>query len=232
MVDLDELRRAVDDAFVETGRGSTSWPDPYPDRSSIPEDAYSRLTNPARWRILGVRTDAWLIALVGAGLATVQADPAVTWRTRELPIISRAERLRPTAAGALELVVAHSRIGDVGDAGVVLGVGDPAELVNWFPDCGCDACDSGSQNELEWLDTNIVGIVTGAFRRLTAGPMVITVIDGDGSWSADGFHSGARRIGRKVDDILADPRGWDELSGRSWLEAPDQRSGRDSSDGQ
>lgn len=216
MADVEELQAAVEAAFLQTGRGSARWPDPNPDRSLMPDEAYSRVTNPAKWRILGNRTDAWLIALVRAGLATVEPDAAVTWATQARPVISRAERAIPVATGALELVFAHSRIGDVDDAGVVLGVGIPAECVNWFPNCGCDACDSGSQNELDHLDSHILGVVTGSFRRLTHREAVITVI-GDGGWSATGFSRTRRRIGRQVEAVLANPRGWNELTGSSWL---------------
>ena len=183
----------------------------------MPDEAYSRLTNPPKWRILGARTDAWLIALVDAGLAVVERNATVSWKTQPGPVMFHAERAVPMAAGALELIVAHSQIGDVDDAGVVLGVGDPAECVNWFPDCGCDACDSGSQNELDHLDAHLRGIVTGSFRRLTRGERVITVI-GDGGWSASGFSTTARRIGHQVEAVLAEPHGWNELSGRSWLD--------------
>jgi hypothetical protein len=216
VVEIQELERAVEAAFARTGRDLTRWPDPHPDHSSKPDEAYSRLTNPARWRILGARTDAWLIALGDAGLATVERDVTVTWRTQPGPLISRAERALPAAAGALRLVTAHSRIGDVDDAGVVLGVGKPAECVNWFPDCGCDACDSGSQNELDHLDNHVRSIVTGSFRRLRDGERVITVI-GD-SWNASGFRPRARRIWQEVEDVLANPVGWDELTGPSWLD--------------
>jgi hypothetical protein len=216
VIGVQELQVAVEAAFVQASRGLARWPDPHPDRSSVPDEAYSRLTNPAKWRILGARTDAWLVALVNAGLAIVEPDATVTWTSRRRPVISRAERAIPVAVGALELVVAHSQIGDVDDAGLVLGVGDPADCVNWFPDCGCDACDSGSQNELDHLDAHMVGIVTGSFRRLSDGERVITVID-DGGWSASGFRSTGRRIGREVAAVLANPHGWDELTGRSWL---------------
>ena len=217
VIALQELLVAVEDAFVHTGRSSTPWPDPHPDRSLIPDEAYSRLTNPARWRILGQRTDAWLTALVQAGLANVGPDATVTWTTQPPPVISRAERAIPVVAGALELVVAHSQIGDVDDAGLVLGVGSPTECINLFPDCGCDACDSGSQNELDHLDSHMLSIVTGSFRRLSDGEAVITVI-GDGGWSATGFSSTGRRIGRQVEAVLDNPHGWSELTGRSWLD--------------
>ncbi|MDF2732441.1 MAG: hypothetical protein K0S92_1073 [Desertimonas sp.] len=217
MIEVEELQAAVEAAFLQTSRASVRWADPHRDQSSVPADAYSRLTNPVKWRILGARTDAWLIALVDAGLAVVDRHATVAWKSQPGPVMSHAERVVPVAAGALELVVAHSQVGDVDDAGVVLGAGDPAECVNWFPDCGCDACDSGSQNELDHLDAHLLSIVTGSFRRVSDGQRVITVI-GEDEWSASGFHLTARRIGTQVDAVLANPHGWNELTGGSWLD--------------
>lgn len=204
------LVATVERAFTQTSAGLARWPDPHPDRSPADEE-YSRLLDPAKWRIVGARADAWLVALVDAGLAVVEPDAAITWRTKPGPVISRAERAVPLAAGALPLIVAHSRLGEVDDGGVVLGIGHPAACITWFPDCGCDACDSGSQNELDHLDAHLVGIVSGAFRRLSDGTREITVI-GDGGWSASG-----RFARREVDAVLADPDGWNELAGTSWL---------------
>ena len=179
----------------------------------MPDEAYSRVTNAAKWRILAARTDAWLTALVDAGLATVETGARPRWTAHQLPLIDHAERVLPVAAGALELVVAHSRIGDVVDAGVVLGVGSPAECIARIPDCGCDACDSGSDNELDDLDVYVNGVVTGAFRRLSDGSRAITVI-GDAVRTTSGFEP---RSNDEVEAALADPTGWNELSGTSWL---------------
>jgi hypothetical protein len=63
--------------------------------------------------------------------------------------------------------------------------------------------------------------VTGSFRRLGDGERVITVV-GD-SWSASGFRPTARRIGREVEDVLANPDGWDELTGPSWIDTATRR---------
>ena len=207
---VTELLAAVDAAFEITGRGLAQWPDPHPDRSVLDEE-YSRLTDAGRWRIIGARADAWIAALVEAGLAAVERDPTIRWRVNPKTVISRADRIVPVAVGALPFIVGRSQIGDVVDAGVTLGVGDPAVCVTWFPDCGCDACDSGSQDELDHFDSYVDSIVSGAFRRLTAGDREITVI-GEGSWSASG------EFGRhEVGTIIADPSGWDEVAGTSWL---------------
>ena len=209
-----DLLASVDAAFAITGRGLTPWPDPHPDRAPLDEE-YSRLLDPAKWRIIGARAEAWLVALVEAGVAVVERDASVRWRAAPTTVISRIDRVVPRAEDALPLIVARSRLGDFDDAGVTVGVGDPAVCVAWFPHCGCDACDSGSQDELDELDRHIVGIVSGTFRRLTKGSREITVVD-DHGWSASG---GFQR--REVGRILADPTGWDELAGTSWLERPD-----------
>lgn len=208
-----ELLGAVDGAFAITGRDLTAWPDPHPDRAPL-DDEYSRLGDPAKWRIIGARAEAWLDALVDAGLAVVDRNVSIQWRVEPATVIGRADRLVPVAAGALSLVVARSRLGDVDDAGVTLGVGDPAVCVTWLPSCGCDACDDGSQPELDRLDDHIVAVVGGAFRHLSAGGRNVTVL-GEQEWSAAG-----RFVRHEVEAILADPAGWNELAGESWL-SPD-----------
>jgi hypothetical protein len=205
-----ELLAAVDGAFAVTGRGLRRWADPHPDRSPRDEE-YSRLLDPAKWRILGARVDAWMVALVDATLAVVERGRDASWLNPPGAQITRTDRVVPFAVHALPLTVGRSRLGNVGDAGVTLGVGEPAVRVAIFPDCGCDACDSGSQNELDHLDAHLRSIVTGAFRRLSSGARTITT-RGDGGWSARG------RFGRReVERILAGPNRWPELSGSSWL---------------
>ena len=209
MVTGSELLAAVDAAFAVTGRGLARWPDPHGGRAPLDEE-YARLTNAGKWRIVGARADAWLAALADARLATVERDVEVRWTAAPGPVISRTDRLVPRAAGALPLVVARSRIDDVGDAGVTLGVGDPAVCVAWIPPCGCDACDRGAQPEIDQLDDAVLPIVLGVFRRLSKGDRVVTV-HGELGWSA------ANVPARAVPAILSRPRGWDELWGASWL---------------
>lgn len=207
----EELTAAVETAFERTGRGLTSWPDPHPDRSPA-DDEYSRLTDPERWRIVRARAEAWIVALTGVGLATVERDVTVNWTEPPRTDITGSDRLVPLTPGALPVVLSRSRIGPVADAGITLGVGEPTVPVAWFPDCGCDACDSGSGNELDHLDAHLRGIVNGAFRRLDAGDRQITTI-GDGGWSSMGrFRRGEQEA------VLADPAGWRELSGRPWID--------------
>jgi hypothetical protein len=211
-----DLLDVVDEAFAVTGRGFASWPDPHPDRTPQ-DDEYSRLSDPAKWRIVGARADAWLIALVTAGLAEVERDAQIHWEVPPRTVVSRADLLVPHVAGALPLIVARSHLGPVDDGGVTLGVGDPAVGTAWIPDCGCDACDSGSQDVLDELDEAITGVVSGAFRRLSSGDREITVIGTD-RWAASSGVSGGFGRG-EVEAILADPTGWREVFGAAWMAA-------------
>ena len=210
VIAISELLAAGDAAFTITGQGLAPWPDPHADGRPLDEE-YSRLLDPAKWRIIGARAEAWLVAVVDAAVATVEWHATVRWRVEPGPRISRTDRVIPFTEGALPLIVARSRLGDVHDAGVTLGLGDPATCMAWLPHCGCDACDSGSQSELDELDRHIVGVASGSFRRLTHGKREITVVDDQG-WSASGQFKR-----REVEAILADPREWEELAGPSWL---------------
>ncbi len=210
MVSEAELLDVVNAAFRVTARGLEPWLDPNPDRS--PEDeAYSRLTNPTKWRIIGARAESWLVALEQTGLATVRRGEPVDWGVRPGPVVTGADLVVPRITQAIPLVVAHSRLGEVDDGGVVLGVGDPAMPIEQFPDCGCDACDSGSQDELDHLDAHLIGVVSGRFRRFSRRDQIVMTL-GDGTSSGSG-----RRRPPRIEEVIANPRGWDELAGASWV---------------
>jgi Family of unknown function (DUF6226) len=205
-----DLLPAVDEAFAVTGTGLSPWPDPHPNLRSPREDEYSRVTDAAKWRIVGARADAWLTVLEQAHLARVERDASVRWTTTPPTQITRADRAVPSRPGAISLVVARSRIDDVDDAVVTFGVDDPAVCVGWLPQCACDACDPGSQNVLEELDRMVLGVVSGTFRHLVRGDSQILKFETEG-WSG----SNVRR--HDVAAVLADPKGWRETSGPSWL---------------
>ena len=210
-----ELVAAVDAAFVETGRELDGWPNPRPDRMPLDEE-YSRVTNPHKWRILAARAEAWLVALADMGLAEIETGTDFVWEAPPRLDANRTDRATPRALGALPLVVAKKRLGEIDDAGVALGVGNPAVLLLATPDCGCDACDWGSQYALDELDEYVLSVVTGAYRRLRRGKREITVISGE-HWQARG-----RFRYRKIDKILASPRGWKEFSGAPWFNEEEQ----------
>lgn len=252
-MELSALMVEVEAAFTRTSAGLLRWDDPHPPPDRIVADEeYERVTNPGKWRIVGARADAWIDALVDLGLATVEHGADLRWVESPTSAFTRADLVRPTAEGAVPLVVCRGRIEDVPDAGVTLGVGDPAVRIAFIPDCGCDACDSGSQNEIDHLDKYIRPVVTGEFRHLRRGRQSITVLE-DGRMQGsnirpaesnarpDGIGGGwfryqptsrpvepfvastprpRKRSRDRMAEILADPSGWDEVSGASWLTGP------------
>ena len=239
------------------------------------DEEYSRVTNPQRWKILIARVEAWLEALVAAGLAETE-EAFVVWREPPRVTVSRTFRAVPQAPGALPLVVAWKRFEEIGWPAVVLGVGDPAEVVAVIPDCACDACDSGSQLVLDELDEYILGVLTGAYRKLWRGRREITVYSEEhrgwsgfekrrvnltrllpgrfvgiptaasSEMSTDGYYtlqaidfqgkhkwlnalrraiaerwegsSSHRKELKKLEEVLAFPKGWHQIHGSSWFD--------------
>jgi hypothetical protein len=210
MEGLAAMEEAVERAFARTAAGLEPWPDPHPDRMPLDEE-YSRSLDPAKWRIVPARAEAWAEALVETRLASLERDADVRWTGdaggMRFPSV---DRLRPVASGAIPLVLAYALAGEE-VTGVTLAIGDPAVEVGRAPACGCDACDSGSEAELAELDEQVRAIVTGRVRHLTDGWRTITTTAN--GWSARGDF---RR--RQVEAVLADPQGWTEVSGSSWLE--------------
>ena len=195
---IDDLKPQVDAAFAVTGAGTPGWPDPHPDRRPG-EEEYSRCLDPAKYRILGARVEAWQEVLVRRGLmTTLEADGAVWWR--------------PTRVGALPLRVSRLPVDRVADAGVTIAAGDPARVLESVPDCGCDACDSGSANDLAVLDGLIAVVLAGGVVRVAHGGHVVRrTLDG---WSASGLPDRdlpRRWLGGDV------PDGADVVQGEPWF---------------
>ena len=239
-----QLLVEVDTAFAVTARDLRQWDDPHPDRMPL-EEEYSRLLDPAKWRIIGARVDAWTDTLVAGGLASVERGVDVEWLEPLTSLTYRVDRLSPHRSGALPLVIARSRIDGIEDTGMTIGAGDPAAVVELVPDCGCDACDSGSPDVLDQVDRSIGGVVRGEFRHLwrrverprrPAGFFFSSTPDsapptGDvpfaETWALPELETitvveegrGAHNVTgpRSVDDILADPVGWTETSGTAWF---------------
>jgi len=206
----DELLRVVEEAFAASPLGRVSWPDPNPERMPD-EETYSRVTDPGRFQVLLGRLDAWVTALEQLGAASAERNVSIEWAERAGGRSWRVDRLVPVGDGTMPLVVGRMSHEDVLDTGVFLGCGEPVIEIERFPDCGCDACDSGSQDLLDHLDRYLLSIVTGQFRLLNRGSqIVVTLADGGG---------GARGLPERLnaEDVLADPTGWQEFTGQAWL---------------
>lgn len=178
---LLQLLAAVEDAFAAAGADTAGWADPHvgpdgEDRDSL-EEEYSRCLDPGKYRILWARAEAWMQILTARGWAErdeIGSGDRLTWLIPPRVAPHRTTVLHPRRPGALSLVLARTAPDDISGStdlsgaeallpGLVLGIGDPALEVETLPDCGCDACDSGSRDLLEQLDRLLLSIVDGSF---------------------------------------------------------------------
>ncbi|WP_378031224.1 DUF6226 family protein [Actinoplanes sp. GCM10030250] len=184
--------------------GMPSWPNPHAGRDASDEE-YSRVTDPARYRILHARARVWTSVLA------------------ELPGVRvEGERITSERPGTLPLFLAASLVPLTGQDGELpvlqISAGRPDVVVDRQPDCGCDACDWGSEDLLETVDERI--------RMIVGGPFV--ALKGDG-WQAQWWPEGGsvstredfeatmdlcRRVSAGEDVEL--PPGTEVFAGRSW----------------
>jgi hypothetical protein len=209
-MDLAEVLAEVDASY----RGAGSWADPHADRE-VEDAEYSRVTDPDRYRIVGARARAWERALVHLGLADAEPAPLPDWPYG--PRGHSAVHLRPHVADALAVLVVHGSMESVPDTVVGIGIGTPPVMVAMEPDCGCDACDSGSADLLDVIDQAFVDVVAGE----------ILYAEGDG-WTLTETHERSQYTGGINAAAIAasvrrgDPVGTRALVGRPWFSAQGQ----------
>ncbi|ASK66251.1 hypothetical protein CFK39_10950 [Brachybacterium avium] len=115
--------------------------------------------------------------LTARGWADADEGTGLIWAVTPYVDRYRTTVLRPRRPDAQPLVLARTAPDtatgstdltgrDALVMGLVLGIGDPPVPVSTTPDCGCDACDSGSRDVLEELDRTILSIVDGSFETV------------------------------------------------------------------
>lgn len=169
MTDADALHAAVTSRYAV--RDLPGWPDPWP--GGGPDDAaYSRVTDPLRYAILPSRADDWLAVLVEVDGLTVETVDDLHLRSRGDHPVARVRRVTSERAGALPFYVLER---DEPLPAVAFALGDPEVVLEEQPDCGCDACDGGSDGLLRVVDEIFVEVLTSP---------VVLLRGGDGSWQA------------------------------------------------
>ena len=154
-----------------------------------PPEAYSRVTNPERFRPLHAFIEELISRLERAfDVEWVEEDrPGDTFKGSEF--VRPGIRLRPRDPGAAPLVVAFTTF-----PGLRLRAG--RWYTDAFPGCGCDACAETLAGEIERLTRIVDDVTAGRFREAAW----ITV-DGDAwqkseFWSPRGRSSSGSRIDR------------------------------------
>ncbi len=149
-----------------------------------PEDAYSRVTAPERFGPL----HGWALAAV----ARLQEDFEVTLYDGEV-VDAELERVR-LSRPTLKLTPLYDSYAPVTVAFTDfpgLGVRVGRWATDWFPSCGCDACDEVPEREFERFEGLLGDAVAGRFRE----SMGLRLI-GDG-WRTSEFWSDDHRSSRR-----------------------------------
>jgi hypothetical protein len=229
---LDEMG-SVDDLHASVVAdydllGMPSWPDPHPGIASPGDEEYSRVTQPERYRIVQVRARTWARALRAVpGVHAETLTPAPLDVDGHFGHFDRGVRLTSRRPGTLALLLlerdARIRQGDAVLPVLHISVDRPEISVTMLPDCGCDACDSGSDDLLQAIDETIISVVGG-----------ISVVLRGRSWQALWWPSGGSSMsGRRAPGHhqaiewsrrLASgqhvrlPKGTEALVGHTWLD--------------
>jgi hypothetical protein len=210
---LDDLITEVDAAFVVTGAATPGWPDPHPDRAPLDEE-YSRCLDPGKYRIVAARLAAWRQVLVERDLVRFSEEPASEWINDLRSAEHRPTELHfvPLHTGGLTLVAATTLVAEE-PFGIDLAISSAQGTVRLasLPDCGCDACDSGSADLLTFLDDWVSQVAMGGVLHARSGTSDITRCPG--GWMA----TGPRPDPRWIDERTPAPRKVQRWTGRSWL---------------
>jgi Family of unknown function (DUF6226) len=191
MVTLAELKAQVATRYDRLGR--LSWPNPHPDGASAREEEYSRLTEPGRYGIVHARARVWT-AVLGEipGVEVATLPPAPLDDDGHLGMFDRGVRLTSPRPGTTPLLLLERDVPVPGHetslAVLHISVGRPQVCVDAHPDCGCDACDWGSESLLEAMDQTIGNVVAGPF----------VAVRGEGwhaEWHPGGGSSGGKGLG-------------------------------------
>ncbi|HEX5596570.1 MAG TPA: DUF6226 family protein [Micromonosporaceae bacterium] len=225
MVTLGELQAQV--AVSYDRLGLPSWPYPRPRMASPREEEYSRVTEPERYGIVYARARVWAEKLADVpGVEVETLAPAPLDDEGQLGQFDRGLRLNSPRPGTLPLLLlerdAQLPGRDAPLAVLHISVVQPKVALTRVPACGCDACDSGSDDLLRAIDETIGNAI--------GGPLV--VLRGKGwqaQWHPGGGSSGGKGRGpdharvmelcRRLaggEDVQL-PDGTEAFVGRAWL---------------
>ena len=123
-----------------------------------PDDAYSRVTEPERFAPL----HGWALEVVARLQreyeVTLEEDGATDADLERSPLSRPLMKLTPIQDSSAPVIIAFT---DFPGLGVRVG----RWLTDWFPSCGCDACDEMPDEVFERFTEFLSDVVAGRFRE-------------------------------------------------------------------
>jgi hypothetical protein len=165
-----------------------------------PEEAYGRVTNPERYRVLHTVARQMLDDLVSS--FRVERHDSLTADPSGCAVQAPATRLVPISSDAGALTVVFT-----GFPGLLVHLGQWRQLA--LPACGCDACDEDPEELAENLHDEVSALVGGRYEeRLTHGHQ--RTVSFGWTTGAGRRSSGGRRLSRSEVESFGPARdiGW------------------------
>ncbi|UQS26546.1 DUF6226 family protein [Amycolatopsis thermalba] len=206
----EDLRARVAESYARLRM--PSWPDPHADPDFPRDEEYSRVTDPGRYRVVHARARVW--AEVLGTQPGVSVEALAPGRLGDGERFDRGARITSARPGTLPLLLLEQ---DAPLAVLHVGVVRPEIAVSVQPDCGCDACDWGSDDLLEAIDEAVTAAI-GPFVALHGRGWDAQWHPGGGS-SSGTHHERALELCRRLADgeDVPLPDGTEAHVGRSWF---------------
>lgn len=221
MATLEELQSRVAAGYELLS--VPSWPSPRPVMAPPREEEYSRVTQPERYRIVHVRARVWADVL--ADLPGVEVETLASGPLDDEGLLGRFDRgvrLTSPRPGTLPLLLLERDVRSL--AALHISVARPQVALQTVPDCGCDACDLGSDDLLHVIDQTIGYVVGGPFVALRGTGWYAQWHPDGGSSGGTGRrsrsdHAKALELCRRLaaGEAVALPKGAEAFVGHSWL---------------
>jgi hypothetical protein len=113
-----------------------------------------------------------------------EADGKDSWSEKHNNLIRPTVLLRPIDTGAASLTISFTSF-----PGLYVSFG--RWVTDCFPQCGCDACNESSEEQIERLQAQVQGLIDGQFQES------ISILDDGTAWCHHAFaqcSSGSRRV--------------------------------------
>ena len=127
-------------------------------REAPPDDAYSRVTEPERFNPLHCCALGAVARLQSEYELTLDEDGTTDADLERSPLSKPLIKLAPIQDSSAPAIIAFT-----GFPGLGLRAG--RGVTDWFPFCGCDACDEMLEEEFERFTEFLTDVVAGRFRE-------------------------------------------------------------------
>jgi hypothetical protein len=123
-----------------------------------PPEAYSRVTNPERFRPVIEFTEALLARLERTFQVEREESYGLDSLLEQGKLIRAPVKLSPAKVRAAPVTIAFT---DFPGVGALFGRWHRS----WFPSCGCDACDETANTAIQGLQSTVEAVTAGRFRE-------------------------------------------------------------------